>query len=371
MSEAGISDSAISESGIRDTMRPMGLGEILDRTIQIYRKNFLLFAGTAFLPTLLIIVMAVCMGVLGGLMGRMNPVFAGVVGPLALLLCFLLFAPLSLAATAMVNGALTNAAVRLNEGEKLTIRAALGAAWKRGWRYIGTQFFIWLFAYILPGVVIFGLIFLFGMLTTLLSISGSDALGVSLVVLLVFVSLALAVFIVLAMIRLSLSFAAATKENLGPWESVKRSYQLTKESMGRIFLFGLLVYALTIAVTMVIILVALIPLILVSMMMEKAGSEAQQQVMVIIFFICYYRGAFLAQVMVKPVYSIGLTVFYFDQRVRKEGYDIERMMEQAGLAAPSEQQATAATDAAPATWFDQAQSDIGRTGAQERRGGEQ
>jgi hypothetical protein len=34
------------------------------------------------------------------------------------------------------------------------------------------------------------------------------------------------------------------------------------------------------------------------------------------------------------LYSIALTLFYYDQRIRREGYDIERMMEAAGLNAP-------------------------------------
>jgi hypothetical protein len=34
---------------------------------------------------------------------------------------------------------------------------------------------------------------------------------------------------------------------------------------------------------------------------------------------------------VGPIYPIALTLFYYDQRVRKEGYDIERMMETAGM----------------------------------------
>ncbi len=357
-----------------EVMRPMSLGEILDRTIQIYRKNFLLFAGTALLPTLLVIVTAVCMGVVGGVIGTMNPVFAGVVGSLAILLCFLLFAPLSLAATALVNGALTTAAVRINEseaGEKLTIRAALGAAWKRGWRFIGTQFFIWLFAFIAPGALFFGGFMLFAVLGAALGESSSTGLLVVGTLIAIILSLALLVYAALAMIRLSLAFAAATKEDLGPWKSVKRSYQLTKESVGRIFIFGLLVYALTVAVTMVIIFIAMIPLVVVSMMMEKSGSEAQQQIMVTIFVICYYGGAFLAQVMVKPVYSIGLTVFYFDQRVRKEGYDIERMMEQAGLVDANAMQATVATEATPATWFDRTQIAADKIDAQNRTGGEQ
>jgi len=34
------------------------------------------------------------------------------------------------------------------------------------------------------------------------------------------------------------------------------------------------------------------------------------------------------------MYATGLTLFYYDQRIRKEGFDIERMMEAAGMTAP-------------------------------------
>lgn len=353
-----------------EQLHPMALGEILDRTIQIYRKNFLLFAGTAFLPTLLLIVMGVGLGITGGLLSKVNAVAAGVLGALFILLIFLLLLPLTLALTAIVNGALTIAAVQLHDAERLTIRAALGAALKRGWRFIGTQFFVWLFELILPGAVAVGGFLLFASIGAKLGEADSVGLLAFGTLIVVILGLAWAVYVALAMIRLSLAFAAAAKEGLGAWQSIRRSYALTKESVGRIFLFGLLVYALTIAVTMVIILIALVPLIIVSMMMEKSGSVAQQQVMLTIFFVCYYGGAFLAQVLVKPVYSIGLTVFYFDQRVRKEGYDIERMMEQAGLVDPNAPPAETA-QAAPATWFDQAQSNAAMNDAENHPGGEQ
>ncbi len=32
-----------------------------------------------------------------------------------------------------------------------------------------------------------------------------------------------------------------------------------------------------------------------------------------------------------PLYPIAVTLFYYDQRIRREEYDIERMMETAGL----------------------------------------
>jgi hypothetical protein len=34
---------------------------------------------------------------------------------------------------------------------------------------------------------------------------------------------------------------------------------------------------------------------------------------------------------VLPIYSIALTLFYYDQRIRKEGYDIEWLMQQAAM----------------------------------------
>jgi hypothetical protein len=35
--------------------------------------------------------------------------------------------------------------------------------------------------------------------------------------------------------------------------------------------------------------------------------------------------------VLAPIFPIALTLFYYDQRIRKEGFDIERMMDAAGL----------------------------------------
>jgi hypothetical protein len=40
---------------MRANLRPMNLGEILDRTFEIYRARFLVFAGIAALPALAIV----------------------------------------------------------------------------------------------------------------------------------------------------------------------------------------------------------------------------------------------------------------------------------------------------------------------------
>jgi hypothetical protein len=48
-----------------------------------------------------------------------------------------------------------------------------------------------------------------------------------------------------------------------------------------------------------------------------------------------YGSYFAVKGLVKPIYGIALTVFYFDQRIRKEGFDIEWMMQQTGMLAPA------------------------------------
>jgi hypothetical protein len=41
-----------------------------------------------------------------------------------------------------------------------------------------------------------------------------------------------------------------------------------------------------------------------------------------------------AQIILQPVSWIALVLFYYDQRIRKEGFDIEWMMQQAGMTEP-------------------------------------
>jgi hypothetical protein len=44
-----------------------------------------------------------------------------------------------------------------------------------------------------------------------------------------------------------------------------------------------------------------------------------------------FFAAFCASMLVGSVFPIAITLFYYDQRIRLEGYDIERMMEEAGM----------------------------------------
>jgi hypothetical protein len=61
---------------------------------------------------------------------------------------------------------------------------------------------------------------------------------------------------------------------------------------------------------------------------------------------------FFTNSFLGPIWAAGITLFYYDQRVRKEGYDIEWMMQAAGLTAPEPAAAPAEPSPALDTHFE-------------------
>jgi hypothetical protein len=46
-------------------------------------------------------------------------------------------------------------------------------------------------------------------------------------------------------------------------------------------------------------------------------------------------GSFIAGTLVIPIVTIAMSLFYYDMRVRKEGFDLQVMMSAVGGAAPA------------------------------------
>ena len=122
-------------------------------------------------------------------------------------------------------------------------------------------------------------------------------------------------------LRYSLAVAASVVENLKARQAIRRSVNLSKGSRGRIFVLALLVIVIQIG------LVLITQMIFIVMSFRhgelSAGARVLQQLV-----------AFVTNTFIGPIYATGFTLFYYDQRVRKEGYDIEWMMQAAGLTQP-------------------------------------
>jgi hypothetical protein len=125
------------------------------------------------------------------------------------------------------------------------------------------------------------------------------------------------IYAIYAGIRVSLAVPASVIESLGPNAAVRRSMALLSERKGRIFLLGLLIIAMSMIVGIV-----LSPLAFISLRAHGAERYIVQMIQL--------SGAFLSRLLVGPVAAIALCLFYFDERVRHEGFDIEFLMLRAG-----------------------------------------
>jgi hypothetical protein len=328
---------------------PSTLGEILDRTVHIYRSRFLAFLGIAALPAGVVLVFAAGIGLLVALAGSAGsrtgyPALTNAVALLVLVPLALVALPAFLAAIALGTAATNHAAAHAFAGEEITIRGACKEAWKRGWRYCWLYLLQALIVWIAPltvwvALLIFAAVAEAGAVKAGVGASGGALFGLA-AILSVF---ALAGYGLWMLLRLSLAFPACVVEQIGAWPAIKRSSLLCKGTRGRIFLL----YMLGAALNWIISISITLPLTILMAALTSSSSPEQSQTASTILVLIVYGGGFFVQMLTRPIYGIALMLFYYDQRIRLEGYDIEWMMQRAGMAAPLPLQPETAHEAAP------------------------
>ncbi|MGB7743115.1 MAG: hypothetical protein WBL41_10175, partial [Terracidiphilus sp.] len=132
--------------------------------------------------------------------------------------------------------------------------------------------------------------------------------------------LAATIYGVLMSLRYSLAVPACVVEELSTGKAIKRSIDLSQGSRGRIFVLGLLVGLVKM------LLGYLFGFPIIALAVKHPGQPLPMHWLVV-----QQIGVYLSNALIGPIYAIGLTLFYYDQRIRKEGFDIEWMMQGAGL----------------------------------------
>ena len=136
------------------------------------------------------------------------------------------------------------------------------------------------------------------------------------------VSLSLVLIVPLIALRWWLAWSLVVPvtvlEGGGLRASMRRSKALTKGCRGRIFLIYLLIGILVAVVSWMIQLPLLAVMGLRSFREANSMSAAAQAIAA--------AGVFLSTSLVGALGTIALTLIYYDQRVRKEGFDLQLMM---------------------------------------------
>ncbi len=313
-------------------LRPLSLGEILDRTALLYRTNFLLFAGIFAVYCGVALIFNLLLIGVGVVLRSMHFSAAKIViinlvaGGIELLILFLLLG----AAVA----AISRAVAWVNLGEPATIRGAYASILPRLRRYLWlmtlTAVIVWLPVVLLYGSYI-GILAVYikgfgaagGMVarqTTANPQSMSILIGASVVFVLLLIPIG--IYTVLMSLRYALALPSCVIENLSARAALRRSIELGRGAKGRIFVLWLLIGIIKIGL-------GILPQMFFVVVAIKHQGQISPTMSALSQIIAFFTNTFLG-----PVYAAGITLFYFDQRVRNEGFDIERMMNAAGMIAP-------------------------------------
>lgn len=283
-------------------LRPMDIGEILDRTFKLYRtawKPLILIGLITGIPSILFtgftqsmsrvdmnagegfLLDAFAMASVGDytdllLYGAVNVAF---------ILGLLFLAPLVQAATIAVC-----AQTVLNQ--PITVREALLVGARRYWPLLGTYVLsLLLFIVAIPVLALGGLV-IFAILTIPLGL------------------IALAVFLIFS------GHAVVIEETQGGFPALKRSYRLGKGYFWRLLGLGVL---FTLMVGVLSIMLNLVPGVMAGVS-AAVGSNP-----VLDWFSTILSG--VATIVAAPFTFVGLTLVYYDTRMRKEGLDLEMAVE--------------------------------------------
>jgi Membrane domain of glycerophosphoryl diester phosphodiesterase len=304
------------------TLRPMNFGEILDRSFQIYRSRFFAFIGIAAAPVLTMHCLEAADNAWFHVHSLLHPFHQP--GTLWKFLIALGFYHVSSVLSILAMPAHVKLVSGQILGERKSIFVAIRFAASR-WR---TYFWIAILKVsaqlIIPEVLASGLI-LVGVL--ILELGGAlNGSGGGLAVLIVFAAglCGLLLFLWIGAC-LALTVPAAALEQLKGMQALRRSWSLSKASRGRILLLWIVVIlALTGAVLC-------IYLILRFLMFFIGKANYGLNDPRGIFHLLYVILSAVAGTLIAPIYPIAATLFYYDQRIRKEGFDIEQMMAAAGM----------------------------------------
>jgi hypothetical protein len=263
-------------------LTPLTLGELLDRTIQLYRKHFFVFVGILALPNAFLVPFQ-----LANLWVRTNSGPLNFGASLGALLGAFLILILGIVVLSMAQAATVVAVSRLYLGQSASVSESYNRVAPRIGRLVGL-------------LIVVGIVCAFGYLAVIIP-------GIWLT------------------LMWSLVVPVMVLEDATIGESMSRSAKLT--SGHRLRVLG--IYFLYIVFTMVLSAVWEMPLVIATVAAGRLAVNPPFWTQVVLVL-----GGFVTQCLAGPLLTIALSLVYYDERVRKEAFDLEHLLNQIDGQAP-------------------------------------
>lgn len=292
-------------------LRPLSAGEVLDRTFQFYRVRLGVFVGIATVGAAVRTAGATLQTF--SLRSLNTHGSAHAVASVLRGSSVLFNVGFSLLAYSLVFAAITAAVMALHLGRPTGIFYAYREIWPRWFRFVRLSISLGFLAF-WPLIIVSGLLAAAFLLPAIASQATVRLTLTAAFGLLLMVALPICAWL---LCRYALSWAACVVEDLNVWQALKRSVSLSRGLRWRVFLLMLLVYVIEMILS-------------ASLMTPTFVFLFRAHGQVSLGMLAYQLAlSFIVTALISPIYGIGLTVIYLDARIRKEGYDIELMMQQA------------------------------------------
>jgi len=309
-------------------LAPLGAGDLIDRTVRLYRRHFMTLIRTSAPPVVISALGAVVWSVSVralGLTGSQGRVALYVLLALAGLLLWFVG---TIAQLIVVGGASRNLVMHLLSGEPVTARLIYRSVrsrfWSLLWATLAVVFFLFIAA-VAAWIVFFIGVMLAFVGAGLLGYMGAAWPSVVLAAVLVAATtfFGLYVFFLVAG-RVAYVPQALMVEGLGVWGAISRSAQLARGNVRR--LMGMFLFTTFAGYSALMLL--LVPLGWAAYLNGINPFEMDATRVPAWYAVSSQAVGQLSAIMLAPVWMMGLSLLYVDERVRHEGYDVELLAAQ-------------------------------------------
>ncbi|RKU15031.1 hypothetical protein C6501_07220 [Candidatus Poribacteria bacterium] len=278
-------------------LQPMGVGDILDTTFSLYRKHFLLFLGIASVYFFAILIEYSLKGFISGTIQKaLIPSFTAM--------------PFAIVSTSGV--VLASATVYL--GENITSSAALRQVFKRFFPILGSHL-IWRMFLVFTFISIS-----FSIILTIRQGASGILLGL--------IGFPIACYFLVCWV-FHLPIVLLEEPRVG--YALKRSSELVRGTWWQVV--GILILILLTSYAIAVIFKVSLGFIFIftkfagntdlRSIIEWSIMEKVLDTSNFFFYVIMTSADLILKALVLPIWVIGVTILYFDRRIRKEGSDIE------------------------------------------------
>lgn len=308
------------------SLAPLGAGDLIDRAVRLYRRHLFVLIRTAAPPVIIVAAGWVLFSISIRQAFRASETGDLLWNFFLLLVAMFIMMIGYLFMLVIMGGATRTLVAHLLRNEPVTTRATYIAVRARFWGLFSASLImlVWVFiafsvcsyaAQVVIGLLVFGAAFL--------SMVAPSWLAVTLgVILSLAVAVASMVVFFILVARVVYVPQVMLVEGKGVFEAVGRSFSLARGNVRRLM-------AMTLFTTFGIMSAMLLLFVIIGFVGAASGINVRDSTEWPAWYaILYSVLGPLSSILLTPVWMLGLSLLYVDERVRHEGYDIELMASQ-------------------------------------------